>query len=39
MSAFPMAGMEVTTLLVVGDASRSRDWYRDVLGAERELVS
>lgn len=34
MSAFPTDGMEVTTLLVVGDASRSRDWYRDVLGAE-----
>ena len=34
MSEFPVEGMEITTLLVVGDTTRSRDWYRDVLGAE-----
>src|SRR5688500_20382166 len=26
--------MELTHILVVRDAGRSRDWYRDVLGAE-----
>ena len=26
--------MELTHILVVGDAGRSRDFYRDVLGAE-----
>jgi catechol 2,3-dioxygenase-like lactoylglutathione lyase family enzyme len=31
--AFPTDGMELTTLLVVADAARARDWYRDVLGA------
>jgi lactoylglutathione lyase len=31
---FPQAGMEITHILVVSDADRSRDWYRDVLGAE-----
>ena len=31
---FPAPGMELTHLLVVGDAERSRDFYRDVLGAE-----
>jgi catechol-2,3-dioxygenase len=31
---FPAEGMEITHLLVVGDMERSRDFYRDVLGAE-----
>jgi len=31
---FPAEGMEVTHLLVVKDIDRSRDFYRDVLGAE-----
>jgi catechol 2,3-dioxygenase-like lactoylglutathione lyase family enzyme len=31
---FPGEGMAVTHILVVADAERSRDWYRDVLGAE-----
>jgi catechol 2,3-dioxygenase-like lactoylglutathione lyase family enzyme len=31
---FPQVGMEITHILVVADAERSRDWYRDVLGAE-----
>ncbi|HEU4896068.1 MAG TPA: VOC family protein [Actinomycetota bacterium] len=31
---FPSEGMELTHILVVGDAGRSRDFYRDVLGAE-----
>jgi catechol 2,3-dioxygenase-like lactoylglutathione lyase family enzyme len=26
--------MEITHILVVGDAERSKEWYRDVLGAE-----
>ncbi len=26
--------MELTHILVVSDLARSRDWYRDVLGAE-----
>jgi catechol 2,3-dioxygenase-like lactoylglutathione lyase family enzyme len=32
--AFPVEGMEITTILVVGDLERSRSFYRDVLGAE-----
>jgi catechol 2,3-dioxygenase-like lactoylglutathione lyase family enzyme len=32
--AFPSEGMELTHILVVTDAGRSRDFYRDVLGAE-----
>jgi catechol 2,3-dioxygenase-like lactoylglutathione lyase family enzyme len=31
---FPGEGMEITHILVVADAERSRDWYTDVLGAE-----
>jgi catechol 2,3-dioxygenase-like lactoylglutathione lyase family enzyme len=31
---FPGEGMELTHILVVGDAGRSRDFYRDVVGAE-----
>jgi catechol 2,3-dioxygenase-like lactoylglutathione lyase family enzyme len=31
---FPAEGMELTHILVVEDAQRARDWYRDVLGAE-----
>ena len=31
---FPAEGMELTHILVVGDAGRSRDFYRDVVGAE-----
>jgi catechol 2,3-dioxygenase-like lactoylglutathione lyase family enzyme len=31
---FPESGMEVTTILVVGDISISREFYEDVLGAE-----
>jgi len=34
MADFPTEEMAVTHLLVVGDIDRSRDWYRDVLGAE-----
>jgi catechol 2,3-dioxygenase-like lactoylglutathione lyase family enzyme len=34
MAEFPTEDMEITTLLVVSDTERSRDWYRDVLGAE-----
>ena len=33
-SQFPAEGMELTHILVVGDAERARDFYRDVLGAE-----
>lgn len=33
MGTFPAEGMELTRLLVVSDVDRSRDWYRDVLGA------
>jgi len=33
-SGFPLPGMELTHILVVSDLERSRDWYRDVLGAE-----
>ena len=31
---FPTEEMELTHILVVSDFERSRDWYRDVLGAE-----
>jgi catechol 2,3-dioxygenase-like lactoylglutathione lyase family enzyme len=31
---FPVKGVEMTTLLVVSDIDRSRDFYSDVLGAE-----
>lgn len=33
MPEFPSADMELTTLLVVSDVERSRDWYVKVLGA------
>jgi catechol 2,3-dioxygenase-like lactoylglutathione lyase family enzyme len=33
-SQFPADGMELTHILVVADPGRSRDFYRDVLGAE-----
>jgi catechol 2,3-dioxygenase-like lactoylglutathione lyase family enzyme len=32
-SDFPMAGMELTHILVVSDLDRARRFYRDVLGA------
>jgi catechol 2,3-dioxygenase-like lactoylglutathione lyase family enzyme len=32
-TAFPTDDVAVTVLLVVSDVDRSRDWYRDVLGA------
>jgi catechol 2,3-dioxygenase-like lactoylglutathione lyase family enzyme len=32
--AFPGDEVALTHLLVVSDLARSRDWYRDVLGAE-----
>jgi lactoylglutathione lyase len=31
---FPAEGMELTHILVVEDAARARDFYRDVVGAE-----
>jgi catechol 2,3-dioxygenase-like lactoylglutathione lyase family enzyme len=31
---FPVEGVEMTTLLVVSDVNRARDFYRDVLGAQ-----
>lgn len=31
---FPIEGVELTQLLVVGDLGRSRKFYQDVLGAE-----
>jgi len=34
MNEFPVEGVELTLLLVVGDVDRSRDFYADVLGAE-----
>jgi catechol 2,3-dioxygenase-like lactoylglutathione lyase family enzyme len=34
MNDFPTDGVELTHLLVVADVERSRDFYRDVLGAE-----
>lgn len=33
MATFPTEDMEVTSLLVVSDLERSRDWYTRVLGA------
>jgi len=33
-AVFPTEGMELTHLLVVRDAERSRTFYRDVMGAE-----
>ena len=33
MSTFPTDDMELTRLLVVSDAGRSREWYENVLGA------
>jgi len=33
MPGFPSPDMELTTLLVVSDVDRARDWYVDVLGA------
>lgn len=33
-ASFPAAATDLTRLLVVADVERSRDWYRDVLGAE-----
>lgn len=34
MTDFPIEGMALTHILVVSDMARSRDWYRDVLGAK-----
>lgn len=34
MAEFPTPDMALTHILVVEDVARSRDWYRDVLGAE-----
>ena len=34
MDNFPTKGVELTQLLVVSDINRSRNFYRDVLGAE-----
>src|SRR5919197_2324172 len=34
MAAFPDDATDLTRLLVVADVNRSRDWYRDILGAE-----
>ncbi|HEY7523725.1 MAG TPA: VOC family protein [Candidatus Limnocylindrales bacterium] len=33
-ASFPADATDLTRLLVVADVERSRDWYRDVLGAE-----
>ncbi|HEY7524691.1 MAG TPA: VOC family protein [Candidatus Limnocylindrales bacterium] len=33
-ATFPATATDLTRLLVVADVERSRDWYRDVLGAE-----
>lgn len=33
MADFPSEGMALTHIMVVSDIARSRDWYRDVLGA------
>ena len=33
MGTFPAEDMELTRLLVVSDIERSRDWYKNVLGA------
>jgi catechol 2,3-dioxygenase-like lactoylglutathione lyase family enzyme len=34
MSAFPGPEVELTTILVVSDVDRARDFWRDVVGAE-----
>jgi catechol 2,3-dioxygenase-like lactoylglutathione lyase family enzyme len=34
MTAFPGPEVELTTILVVSDVDRSRDFWRDVVGAE-----
>jgi len=34
MTGFPGAGVELTTILVVRDVTVSRDFWRDVVGAE-----
>jgi catechol 2,3-dioxygenase-like lactoylglutathione lyase family enzyme len=34
MSGFPEASVELTTILVVSDVDRARDFWRDVVGAE-----
>ncbi|NND02461.1 MAG: VOC family protein [Acidimicrobiia bacterium] len=34
MTEFPTPDMALTHILVVSDFERSRDWYRDVLGAK-----
>lgn len=34
MSAFPGPEVELTTILVVSDVTRARDFWRDVVGAE-----
>jgi catechol 2,3-dioxygenase-like lactoylglutathione lyase family enzyme len=34
MSGFPGADVELTTILVVRDVGRARDFWRDVVGAE-----
>ena len=34
MNEFPADSMALTHILVVSDVNASRDWYRDVLGAE-----
>ena len=34
MAEFPEPGMDLTHILVVGDVTRSVEWYRDVLGAD-----
>ena len=34
MAGFPGDEVELTTILVVGDVDRSRDFWRDVVGAE-----
>lgn len=34
MTGFPAEGTTLTSLLVVSDVDRSRDWYANVLGAE-----
>ena len=33
-ATFPTEDTELTHIMVVSDLERSRDWYRDVLGAE-----
>jgi catechol 2,3-dioxygenase-like lactoylglutathione lyase family enzyme len=34
MKEFPTTGMEITNLLVVSSLAQSKQWYREVLGAE-----